>query len=86
MVCHLAVGAGRDPARRRASAHPVLLSYAAFWKSIIFDFFLVRGLPLPPRQWRETLIGPATFGIVWLYAGYALIARRVLRGVRPFRV
>jgi len=64
----------------------VLLSYAAFWKSIIFDFFLVRGLPLPPRQWRETLIGPATLGIVWLYAGYALIARRVLRGVRPFRV
>ena len=64
----------------------VLLSYAAVWKTIVFDFFLVPGRSLPPRLVRETLIGPATLGIVWLYAGYVLIARRLSRGVRYFRV
>jgi hypothetical protein len=51
----------------------VLLSYAALWKTIIFDFFLYRGGPLPPRLWRESLLGPATLGIAWLYAAYAAI-------------
>jgi len=64
----------------------VLLSYAAVWKTIVFDFFLVPGRSWPPRLVRETLIGPATLGIVWLYAGYVLIARRLSRGVRYFRV
>ena len=53
----------------------VLLSYAAAWKTIIFDFLLYRGGPLPPRLWRETVLGPATLGLVWLYVGYR-IARR----------
>ncbi len=57
----------------------VLLSYAALWKTVIFDFFLYRGGPLPPRVWRETVLGPATLGIAWLYAAYALIADCRLR-------
>jgi len=52
----------------------VLLSYAALWKTIIFDFFLYRGGPLPSRLWRETLLGPATLGIAWLYTAYTSIA------------
>jgi hypothetical protein len=51
----------------------VLLSYAALWKTIIFDFVLYRGGPLPPRLWRETWLAPATLGLVWLYALYARI-------------
>ncbi|HJW84085.1 MAG TPA: hypothetical protein VJ754_07255 [Anaerolineae bacterium] len=54
----------------------VLLSYAALWKAIIFNLFLFPGGKLPPRTWRETLLGPATLGLVWLYAGYALVAHR----------
>jgi len=53
----------------------VLLSYAALWKFILFNFFLVPTGKLPPRQWRETILGPATLGIVWLYAGYLSIRR-----------
>ncbi|MGH2521846.1 MAG: glycosyltransferase 87 family protein [Anaerolineales bacterium] len=52
----------------------VLLSYTALWKTIFFDFFLYRGGPIPPRLWRETLLGPATLGLVWSYVGYWLIA------------
>ncbi len=52
----------------------VLLSYAALWKTIVFDYFLYRGGPLPPRAWRESLLGPATLGLAWLYAGYAVLA------------
>jgi hypothetical protein len=58
----------------------VLLSYAALWKTIVFDFFLYRGGALPPRTWRETLLGPVTLGVVWLYAAYSW-----LRGARPRR-
>ncbi len=54
----------------------VLLSYSAVWKTIIFDFFLYRGGPLPPRVWRETTLGLVTLGLVWLYRGYTLIAPR----------
>jgi hypothetical protein len=57
----------------------VLLSYAAPWKTIIFDFFLYQGGPLPPRTWRETWLGPVTFGLVWLYAAYALLRPRLSR-------
>ncbi len=53
----------------------VLLSYAALWKVIIFDFFLHKSGPLPPRLWRETILGPATLGIVWLYVLYAVFTR-----------
>ena len=52
----------------------VLLSYAALWKTIIFDSFLYRGGSLPPRVWRESLLGPATLGLAWLYAAYVRIA------------
>ncbi len=51
----------------------VLLSYAAAWKTIVFDFFLYQGGPLPPLAWRESLLGPATLGVVWLYVGYRLV-------------
>ena len=57
----------------------VLLSYAALWKTIIFDSFLYRGGSLPPRVWRESLLGPATLGLAWLYAAYAAIADFRLR-------
>lgn len=57
----------------------VLLSYAAPWKTIIFDFFLYQGGPLPPRTWRETWLGPVTLGLVWLYAAYALVRPRLSR-------
>jgi hypothetical protein len=57
----------------------VLLSYAALWKAIIFDFILVRMGSLPPLLWRETWLGPATLGIVWLYSAYALIRNEVTR-------
>jgi hypothetical protein len=49
----------------------VLLSYSAVWKTIVFDFLLYRGGPLPPKAWRETWLGPATLGLAWLYAAYA---------------
>lgn len=49
----------------------VLLSYAALWKTAIFDFFLYTGGPLPPRVWRETVLGPSTLGVIWLYGLYA---------------
>jgi hypothetical protein len=47
----------------------VLLSYSALWKTIVFDFVLYRGGPLPPRLWRESWLGPITLGLSWLYAG-----------------
>jgi hypothetical protein len=49
----------------------VLLSYSALWKTIIFDFFLYTSNPLPPRIWRESLLGPATLGVAWGYGVYA---------------
>jgi len=57
----------------------VLLSYAALWKTIVFDYFLYRGGPLPPRVWRESLLGPATLGLAWLYGGYAAMVDFRLR-------
>lgn len=50
----------------------VLLSYAAAWKAIFFDFFIYRGGPLPPAVWRETWLAPATLGLVWLYVAYRI--------------
>lgn len=60
-----------------------LLSYAVIWKTILFDFFLIDDAPLPPRQWRETLIGPATLGIVWSYAAYIVLKRRIAHVRNP---
>lgn len=48
----------------------VLLSYSALWKSIIFDFVLYTGGPLPPRLWRETCLPLVTLGLPWLYVLY----------------
>jgi hypothetical protein len=50
----------------------VLLSYAALWKTIVFDFFIDPGTYLPPRIWRETWLAPATLGVAWAYALYCL--------------
>lgn len=50
----------------------VLLSYAAIWKTIIFDFFIDPGSRLPLRVWRETWLAPATLGVVWAYGLYLL--------------
>lgn len=57
----------------------VLLSYAALWKAIIFDFFLYQGGPLPPRVWRETVLGPATLGVTWCYGAYAFALKMFRR-------
>lgn len=57
----------------------VLLSYSALWKTIIFDYFIYRGGPLPPRIWRETWLGPATLGVTWLYGAYAFAGKMILR-------
>lgn len=51
----------------------VLLSYSALWKSIIFDFVLYPGGPLPTRLWRETWLAPITLGLPWLYVLYMRI-------------
>ena len=51
----------------------VLLSYAAAWKTIVFDDFVYTGGPLPSNIWRETLLGPITLGLVWLYVGYRIL-------------
>ena len=53
----------------------VLLSYSALWKTIIFDYFLYRGGPLPPRVWRETWLAPTTLGVAWGYGLYALVRK-----------
>jgi hypothetical protein len=59
----------------------VLLSYTGLWKTVFFDFFLYRGGLIPPRLWRETVLGPATLGLVWLYvAQWAIANFRSLRG------
>jgi len=50
----------------------VLLSYAAAWKTIIFDDFVYTGGPLPSKAWRETLLGPITLGVTWFYVAYRL--------------
>jgi len=50
----------------------VVLSVAGIWKPIYFDFFLNRSI-LPPRGWRETLLGPMVLGISWLYAGVSVV-------------
>ena len=44
----------------------MLLAYVSLWKTPIFNFFL---LPthLPPTSVRETVLGPLTLGLVWLY-------------------
>ena len=54
----------------------VLLSYAAAWKTIIFDDFVYTGGPLPSKAWRETLLGPITLGIPWLYVAYRSVRQR----------
>jgi hypothetical protein len=60
----------------------VLLSYAAAWKTVVFSFFLYRGGPLPSRLWRESLLGPITLGLAWLYVAYRLVLSG-RRRVRP---
>jgi hypothetical protein len=58
----------------------VLFSYTVFWKFIIFDFFLRSAGPIPPLIVRESILGPATLGIVWFYGLYAAF----LKWHRPF--
>jgi hypothetical protein len=58
----------------------VLTSYAAVWKSAIFDGLLMPpGAELPPRLWRETVLGPATLGLAWGYAAWLALRRLVRR-------
>jgi hypothetical protein len=45
----------------------MLLAYVSLWKTPIFNFFLFSGPHLPPPNVRETLLGPLTLGLVWLY-------------------
>lgn len=70
-----------------SSRTAVLLSYAALWKVIVFEFFLYKNDPLPPRLWRETILGPATLGVVWLYGFYAVLLKwHRTRSKRPSMV
>ncbi|MGQ0605192.1 MAG: glycosyltransferase 87 family protein [Anaerolineales bacterium] len=55
----------------------VLLSYAALWKTIFFDFVLYRGGPLPPRVWRETWLGVLTLGLSWAYAAISNLKSKI---------
>jgi hypothetical protein len=56
----------------------VLLSYASLWKPIVFCLLYLGG-KLPPRLWRETWLGPATLGVVWLYVGYLRLKQQWVR-------
>jgi hypothetical protein len=63
----------------------VLLSYAAAWKTIIFDYFIFRAGPLPPLAWRETLLGPATLGLAWVYVAFRAARRQARRAAARAR-
>ncbi len=51
----------------------MLLAYVSLWKTPIFNFFLYPGPHLPPANVRETLLGPLTLGLVWLYLAARLV-------------
>ncbi len=67
----------------------LLLSYVSLWKTPIFNFFLfTSNISLPPATWRETLLGPVTLGLVWLYLAARAIfdwaaSRRSIRRPSP---
>jgi hypothetical protein len=44
----------------------MLLAYVSLWKTPLFNFLLFP-THLPPVNVRETLLGPLTLGLVWLY-------------------
>ena len=48
----------------------VLLSGVASFKAILFNLLLPLDGSLPPKSWRETILGPAILGIGWVYATY----------------
>jgi hypothetical protein len=50
----------------------MLLAYVSLWKTPIFNFLLFP-THLPPARMRETLLGPVTLGLVWLYLAACLI-------------
>lgn len=50
----------------------LLLSFAVTWKMPLFEFVLVPGPTLPPRDWREWRITLGTLGAVWAFCVYQL--------------
>ncbi|HVM70171.1 MAG TPA: hypothetical protein VMT91_00315 [Anaerolineales bacterium] len=56
----------------------MLLAYVSLWKTPIFNFLLFPAR-LPPAKVRETLLGPLTLGLVWLYLAARLIYVRRFR-------
>ncbi len=61
----------------------MLLAYVSLWKTPIFNFLLFP-THLPPARVRETLLGPLTLGLVWLYlATLAVYTWRTRHPVKP---
>ena len=55
----------------------MLLAYLSLWKMPIFNFFLFpSSRHIPPANVRETLLGPLTLGLVWLYLAVRLLYGR----------
>jgi hypothetical protein len=48
----------------------VLFSGAVSFKTSVFNLLLPLDGSLPPKSWRETILGPAILGIAWVYATY----------------
>ncbi len=57
----------------------LLLSFAAIWKMPLFEFVLVPGTVLPPRDWREWWITLGTLGTAWAFFVYQFARNRVTR-------
>jgi hypothetical protein len=48
----------------------VMLSGVASYKTILFNLLLPLDGSLPPKSWRESILGPAILGIGWAYVTY----------------
>ncbi len=57
----------------------LLLSLAATWKMPLFEFVLVPGTVLPPRDWREWRITLGTLGTAWALFVYQFAKLRITR-------
>lgn len=55
----------------------LLLSFAAIWKMPLFEFVLVPGAVLPPRDWREWWITLGTLGTAWAFFVYQFARNKV---------
>ncbi len=56
----------------------LLLAYAAMWKMPLFEFIFFRDT-LPPVEYREWRLTPATLGLPWLYFVYHFVRAKIFR-------